>query len=161
MFNILFITCAIVAFVCTDIAHSHNVVIKSDYGGPVFEYINAFEEFMDTDRTVEIRGLCYSACTLAINDDFRDNTCISEDAVLGFHQPSITDVYTGEVVEDASIALKVELRAYRDYFWDNYPQEVKDFLSIWGYPDAHVTGDVNEFSYMVYEDLKDFVRTCD
>lgn len=55
-------------------------IIDKDYGGKLYARIESMEGMVG----VEIRGECYSACTLYLG---LPETCVHKDAKLGFHGP--------------------------------------------------------------------------
>ena len=71
--------CAVVwAGVVTAMAR---VVIDYDLGGVVADYLSKYMN----EGPEEIRGVCMSACTLALSDP---RTCVQPNAYLGFHAAS-------------------------------------------------------------------------
>ena len=60
------------------------MVIKNDGGGRLKAYQETLAEVTQTGRRVEIRGRCFSSCTILLG---APNVCVSEQAKLGFHGP--------------------------------------------------------------------------
>lgn len=61
------------------------VVIRYGNGGMVAEHNLRFGAYKRANTKVEIRGPCYSACTLITAYIGKDNLCIAEGAFLAFH----------------------------------------------------------------------------
>lgn len=137
------------------------VVITYDEGGDVNKYLNVATQWKHNDISVKIDGECYSACTIFINDQFKENTCITENARFGFHLPFVTNIETGDIVHDIPDYIKFQLQMYRDYFWSSYNQKIRDHLTKNGWPDVYEGADREDVTFMEYDDMKDIVDTCD
>jgi hypothetical protein len=61
------------------------VVIKFGNGGRVDEHRQRFADYRLTKTKVEIRGPCYSACTLILGYVAVENICIAEGTFMAFH----------------------------------------------------------------------------
>lgn len=61
------------------------LVISDDTGGLLAERSRAVQELRLAGVRVELRGRCYSACTLYLG---LETVCVSRRARLGFHGPS-------------------------------------------------------------------------
>lgn len=61
------------------------VLISSDNGGLMEDYIRRFGEVRRSGETVVIDGTCMSACTMVLGLVPRDRICATDQAVLGFH----------------------------------------------------------------------------
>jgi hypothetical protein len=61
------------------------VVINYGKGGRVDEHKQRFADYRLTKTTVELRGPCYSACTLLLTYVEPENLCISPGAFMAFH----------------------------------------------------------------------------
>lgn len=59
--------------------------VYDDFGGPLPERMQEVEALTQTGRPVEIRGRCYSSCTLYLG---LDHVCLTPEARLGLHGPS-------------------------------------------------------------------------
>jgi hypothetical protein len=65
---------------------SHAVMrISDDRGGRIGTYVDRFEGLRGSGETVEIDGLCASACTIVLGAVPRDRICVTPRAALGFH----------------------------------------------------------------------------
>jgi hypothetical protein len=60
--------------------------IQVDRGGEISKYVHFVERTYHTHELVEIRGQCYSACTIELG---AENVCIAEDATLFFHSADV------------------------------------------------------------------------
>lgn len=61
------------------------VVMKWGAGGRVVDHRLTFEEYFKAGTKVELRGPCYSACTLILGYLERANLCIAPGAFMAFH----------------------------------------------------------------------------
>jgi hypothetical protein len=61
------------------------VVIKYGQGGIVAEHKLRFADYRRTRAKVELRGPCYSACTMLTTYIEPENLCIAEGAFMAFH----------------------------------------------------------------------------
>jgi hypothetical protein len=61
------------------------IVITYGAGGVIRDHHRKYQEYVDGGKTVEIRGPCYSACTLITAYFGKDKLCIAEGAFLAFH----------------------------------------------------------------------------
>lgn len=61
------------------------LVIRFDPGGPLGARNAEIRALQASGRRVELRGRCYSACTMYLG---LPNTCVAPAAWLGFHGPS-------------------------------------------------------------------------
>lgn len=60
------------------------VVVSFDMGGSLQARQTKIRKMRHQGQRVEIRGRCYSACTMYLG---LQNVCVDPDAVLGFHGP--------------------------------------------------------------------------
>lgn len=88
------------------------VVINYDIGGIVAQYEDMVSTYSKENRRVEIRGLCSSACTLALTIP---NTCVSKGATVAWHQAYET--YTHEIRPEVT-----------DKMLENLPVRLKEYL---------------------------------
>lgn len=68
---------------CTQTQETNRVY--SDYGGPIIEYMNSYQEMAANNERLEIYGICASACTYFLGLMPLENVCAHEKAILGFH----------------------------------------------------------------------------
>ena len=61
------------------------VVIKYGHGGSLFEHTLRFAAYRNRKSKVEIRGPCYSACTIVAAYVPKADLCIAQGAFLAFH----------------------------------------------------------------------------
>ena len=59
-------------------------VVSFDMGGPIKSRRDEIRKLQRLGHRVEIRGQCFSACTMYLG---LPNVCVYPDAVLGFHGP--------------------------------------------------------------------------
>jgi hypothetical protein len=61
------------------------VRIREDMGGLMTEYASRFATVRQSGEKVVIDGPCFSACTMLLGMVPRDQVCVTQNAVLGFH----------------------------------------------------------------------------
>ncbi len=61
------------------------VVIRWGQGGKLADHRQRFADYQATKAKVELRGPCYSACTLITAYVSKADLCIAEDAFFAFH----------------------------------------------------------------------------
>jgi hypothetical protein len=61
------------------------LVIRSDRGGLMEARSNQIRQLRATGQRVELRGICYSSCTMYLG---LPNVCVAPTAKFGFHGPS-------------------------------------------------------------------------
>jgi hypothetical protein len=61
------------------------VVLTHGAGGSIAEHRLNFEGYFRAGTKIELRGPCYSACTLMLGYLERDNLCIAPGAFMAFH----------------------------------------------------------------------------
>src|SRR5262249_13209182 len=66
----------------------YKVVLNYEQGGNVSLHWDRFETIAKRGDEVELRGDCYSACTLIMSLVKRENICFGPKAALHFHQAS-------------------------------------------------------------------------
>jgi len=76
------------------------VIIKYGQGGVVAEHNLRFAAYRNRKSKVEIRGPCYSACTLITAYVSKDNLCIAQGAFLAFH--AVRSKATNEIMSAAT-----------------------------------------------------------
>ena len=67
------------------LALAQPMVIREDHGGPLPARLQEIEVLRREARPVEIRGICFSSCTLYLG---LNDVCLSPQAVIGLHGPS-------------------------------------------------------------------------
>jgi len=61
------------------------VIIRHGQGGKLADHRQRFADYKDTKAKVELRGPCYSACTLITAYVSKADLCIAEGAFFAFH----------------------------------------------------------------------------
>lgn len=97
----------LILFLLCSSTQAETVVIMRDVGGVVVDYAARFETYRQSRTQVEIRGTCYSSCTMLLG---LETVCVAPDAWLGFHK-----VKGPQGVSDDM------LRPYNDFVWSHYP----------------------------------------
>ena len=73
------------ALAAGSVAAQSALVINSDRGGVLNQYAQRVSQLSQSGQRVELRGTCYSACTMYLG---LRNVCIHPNARFGFHGPS-------------------------------------------------------------------------
>jgi hypothetical protein len=89
-------------------------------GGSINEHVLRFMGLGRSGATVEMRGGCWSACTLVTSYVTKERLCFAPGSFLAFHA----------AVETLGIPLRSE-RATRQMF-DSYPAEIKYWINAHG-----------------------------
>lgn len=92
-------------------------VIDHDPGGNVATRIKEIEGLIKNGTKVEIRGNCWSSCTLYTKLIETDQFCVYPSASLHFHAPWMRDPKTGE-------NLGLAAPAYQAWFLMQYPNHI-------------------------------------
>ncbi len=103
----------------------NTIVITSDYGGVVSEYWERWKTVAISGDEVEIRGKCYSACTLVIAAVPKDRICFSRYATLGFHLAA----QDRAVMPDGRGPPGMEAT---QWMLDQYPKDIRNWIEIRG-----------------------------
>lgn len=61
------------------------IVVHQDPGGSLGERRRLIKQLQSTGQRMELRGICYSACTMYLG---LPNACVAPSASFGFHGPS-------------------------------------------------------------------------
>jgi hypothetical protein len=119
------------------------VIPAHGMGGNLLEHQQLFATYRTYGLSVELRGPCYSACTVLMSYVGKDKLCIGEGAFMAFH--AARSRQTGIRADDATTAMyqswPPEIRAWIDRngghenlplngFWTMYDRE----LWAMGYP---------------------------
>lgn len=108
------------------------VVIKYGPGGRMDAHYNLYADYRRAKTKVEVRGPCYSACTLVLA--YVEDICIAEGAFMAFH--AVRSVQTGLRMDDETA------RAYR-----TMPVAIRNWLDDHG---GHDKLPLNSF-WMMYD----------
>ena len=95
------------------------VRITDDMGGLMAQYASRFESVRESGERVVIDGPCFSACTMLLGMLPREQVCVTQNAVLGFHAAWNFDD-TGHRVTSAS-ATQVLI--------DIYPPRIRTWIA--------------------------------
>lgn len=101
----------------------HVVIIDSDSGGYVHQYVSSINKAIMNGTKYEIRGNCWSACTLYLRLVDHGLLCVHPSASFHFHQPRVES-------EDGEWVPAPE--AYQDWFIRQYPNKVQMILTSYG-----------------------------
>lgn len=127
------------------------IVINNDHGGRIDEYVMALVILSQSERQIVIDGECLSACTLFIGIIKRENVCVTERAVLGFHAGGRCKHDGSQCIEPIEYSEEATKRLLR-----MYPREIRAWIVKQGGLDR----DLTKFLYMRGEELNKFVRRC-
>jgi hypothetical protein len=120
------------------------VVITYGRGGRVDEHRMKFAGYRQSGARVELRGPCYSACTLLTAYVMTDLLCIAEGAFMAFHAVRIRETGKRSDEQTAQVyrSLPPEIQRWidRNGGWQNLPLDgfwtMYDRRDLWsmGYP---------------------------
>jgi len=66
------------------------VVLQREYGGSIDQHRYRFASYQRDGNSVELRGPCYSACTLLTSYVPKDSLCVAPGAFMAFHSAQTT-----------------------------------------------------------------------
>ncbi|MBK5961891.1 hypothetical protein CCR97_27325 [Rhodoplanes elegans] len=121
-----------------------DVLITSDTGGMIGDYVSRWQRVRQSGERVVIDGTCLSACTIVVGMIPRDRLCATRNAALGFHAAWLPD-QTGRRVTSP-----VATRA----LWGLYPGSVRRWIAQRG-------GLTPNMLMMRGRDLAGVVQPCD
>jgi hypothetical protein len=104
-------------------ATPERIVITYGAGGSIYEHNLKFWGYRQGSNEVEIRGPCYSACTLITAYVGKDKLCIAQGAFFGFHAVR-TAKWPPEIMP-----------AETDLTYRQQPPEIRDWIDRNGGPD--------------------------
>jgi hypothetical protein len=118
----------VVALVTAVSAHADTVVIERDNGGNVRQYQDMVSDWRARRTSVEVVGICASACTMVLS--LRD-VCTTTDAAWGFHGASGRGEYAfiAEALGNNTLANSYP-SVIRSEFWRKWSQ-VKGDEAYW------------------------------
>jgi hypothetical protein len=93
------------------------VRIYDDHGGQLGPYLDKYRALAQSGQSVEIDGVCASACTMLLGLIPPDRICVTPRAVLEFH--SAWDIAGNQSVGDAGTRL----------LWSHYPAKIRTWIS--------------------------------
>ena len=91
------------------------MVITRGMGGNINEHKLQFAVYRDTGVKVELRGPCYSACTIITTYVAKQNLCIAPSAFMAFHAARVG--LDGPINGGATIAMV-----------EAFPPEIRDWI---------------------------------
>lgn len=122
------------------------VVITSDYGGVLTEYIDKYNQWRQGGEQVEVSDICLSACTLMVGLLNRDQVCVEPTAIFGFHSA------TSGLGEFSLIGTHL--------LWALYPDAVKSLLISKGWDGGSNDPAKAEHPDLVYFPGSTFFEPC-
>lgn len=92
--------------------------IMNDPGGVIYQHMEVFARIRNSGERVVIDGSCFSACTVAVGIIPKNNLCVTNRAVLGFHAAWVDDG-NGRPIrsEEGTQAM-----------WDSYTPEIRRWI---------------------------------
>lgn len=96
-----------------------DVLITSDTGGMIGDYVARWQRVRQSGERVVIDGTCLSACTIVVGMIPRDRLCATRNAALGFHAAWLPDANGNRVT--SPIATKA--------LWGMYPGSVRRWIT--------------------------------
>lgn len=103
------------------------VVIQEDNGGAIVQYIKKYSDIRDSGERVIVDGNCQSACTLFLSVLPKEQYCLTDRALLGFHTASLREKSKDGKVK---VSYASEFSAMM-YF--SYPGEIRKMLKNLGW----------------------------
>jgi len=91
------------------------IIIKFGRGGLMHEHTLRFADYRLTKAKVEVRGPCYSACTIVLAYVGPDLLCVAEGGLMAFHQ--VRSKERGE-------PMPLETQ----FLYSIYPQPIRDWI---------------------------------
>ena len=104
---------------------SDTVIIRHGQGGKLADHRQRFADYRDTKVRVELRGPCYSACTLITAYVAKADLCIAEGAFFAFH--AVRSMERQELMRGATATMywqqTEQIRSWIDRMggWENLP----------------------------------------
>lgn len=96
-----------------------DVRIADNTGGRIKQFVEDFATIRDRGERVIIDGACLSACTMVLGLVPRDRICVTERAVLGFHQAWMPGPHGQPIPSPIGTQT----------LWEIYPTNVKKWLN--------------------------------
>ena len=96
-----------------------SVRITDDMGGLMTQYASRFESVRASGERVVIDGPCFSACTMLLGMLPREQVCVTQNAVLGFHAAWNFDDTGHRVTSASATQALIEI----------YPQRIRTWIS--------------------------------
>ncbi|MEH2517459.1 hypothetical protein V1279_003032 [Bradyrhizobium sp. AZCC 1610] len=103
------------------------VVIQKDNGGIIVDYVKKYTDIRDSGERIIVDGECWSACTLFLGLVPKENVCLTDRAVLGFHSATTRQQMPGGKVK---VSHAVEFSAL---MFSLYPSELRRMLKVMGW----------------------------
>jgi hypothetical protein len=94
----------------------HTVILDYEPGGIVGEHLRRWMKLASSGDDVEIRGPCYSACTLIVGYVPKERLCFGDYASLNFH-------HAGSTLSAADAV------AATRHMFSLYPREIREWIS--------------------------------
>lgn len=112
-------------------------VIKNNPGGRIDLFLNAAAKLRSSGKSLEIDGLCASACTFYAASLPPDRVCVGPHAALGFHDAAFPQLgAAGQIVgmtPDRRYTESVYQRVYKGkmlQFWNKHKNDYADHLKL-------------------------------
>lgn len=103
------------------------VVIQKDIGGVIVDYIKKYSDIRDSGEKIIVDGECHSACTLFLSIVPKENYCLTDRALLGFHTATVRRKMPNGKVQ---VSYAPEFSALMFY---SYPGEIRKMLKNLGW----------------------------
>lgn len=103
------------------------VVIQEDNGGAIVKYVKKYSDIRDSGEKIIVDGECHSACTLFLGIVPKEQYCITDRALLGFHTASLRRKMPDGKVQ---VSYASEFSALMFY---SYPGEIRKMLKNLGW----------------------------
>ncbi len=120
------------------------VVIRNDPGGFINRFAKKYKRWDRQNKLVVVDGYCGSSCTMAIGMIKRQNLCVTQKAVFGFHGAWVMSVFG-----------KQELRSQTHLMTEQYTDDVRAWIDAKGGLSTY-----KKMLYMKYPETMRFFRMC-
>jgi hypothetical protein len=102
-------------------------VIEFEPGGVIAEHVKRWQDLASSGADVEIRGPCFSACTLVVGYIPKERLCFGDYASLQFHRTRDPAYAPGLPESVSGHALSSSLWAF-----SQYPRDIQNWLTARG-----------------------------
>ncbi|TIT80127.1 MAG: hypothetical protein E5W57_04140 [Mesorhizobium sp.] len=138
-------------------AHGKEIayLVDGDMGGSLVRYKEKAE--IIGRAKVIIDGLCLSACTMYLRQDWALDVCYTPSALFGFHKPY---TWTEKGVVTGISAISNSDASWKENFFDQMPAGIQSMLKGKQIPEPSAGDPTDRFIYVKARDLRD-VKRCE
>ena len=135
------------------------ILVKEDTGGRLDWYMKSLDMIKKAGLGVRFDGMCASACTMIVSEQFNLDVCVTENAKLGIHHPFLMSS-DGEISYSIpSIAQANQI--WSEVFYKKYPEWLRKFIDANnGAPDVYLGAKTSDMLEVPYTELSKHMATC-